>query len=340
MKQFFRQFAAFAVASSLCMFASCGKENNNDPTGSQEPADTIPQEPADTIPQEPVDTTKVFSVSPELTVEFSPGNLQYNPHEHLWRFAENQYDMIGADNSKIAQTYNGWIDLFGWGTSGYHNSSDGNNTNYAPYSYTKSFNSSNNYNATGYGPSKNMADTNLVGSSSHYDWGVHNNILYHGGNTSGNWRTLTHDEWLYLLNERHGATVSGVPNSRHANVMVNYVRGILLFPDNYVHPGNAVEINGQDINGDYGEYSSTHTNISASEWTVLENAGAIFLPAGGFRLQKEVKVPNKYGFYQTSTSEANGYSWYIVFQCQGDRYSSTGCNFEGRSVRLVKNHIQ
>jgi glycosyltransferase involved in cell wall biosynthesis len=49
-------------------------------------------------------------------VIFSQGNLQYNPAENIWRFAEKQYDMIGADNANISPTYNGYIDLFGWGT--------------------------------------------------------------------------------------------------------------------------------------------------------------------------------------------------------------------------------
>ena len=46
-------------------------------------------------------------------VYFSQGNLQYQASTDTWRFAENQYDIIGNANSNISPTYDGWIDLFG-----------------------------------------------------------------------------------------------------------------------------------------------------------------------------------------------------------------------------------
>ena len=53
-------------------------------------------------------------------VYFSQGNLQYQASSNTWKFAENQYDYVGSTNSNISSTYSGWIDLFGWGTSGYN----------------------------------------------------------------------------------------------------------------------------------------------------------------------------------------------------------------------------
>ena len=70
----------------------------------------------------------VFSVSETLQVMFSPGNLQFNAAEGThecadgtsrqgtWRFADNQWDYIGSANLNISSTYDGWTDLFGWGT--------------------------------------------------------------------------------------------------------------------------------------------------------------------------------------------------------------------------------
>lgn len=58
---------------------------------------------------------KYFSISPEVRILFSPGNLQYNTLTHLWRFAKDQRDYIGISNSSL-DGINGWIDLFGWGT--------------------------------------------------------------------------------------------------------------------------------------------------------------------------------------------------------------------------------
>ena len=106
------------------------------------------------------ESTFVFSVAENKTVTFSPGNLQYHPANDEWRFAPSQLDYIGEDNANISETYNGWIDLFGWGT--------GNNpTN----------------------TSKDDGDYQTF-----VDWGV-NKI----GNVAPNtWRTLTYDEWDYL----------------------------------------------------------------------------------------------------------------------------------------------
>ena len=61
-----------------------------------------------------------FSVSESNKILFSSGNLQYNPSSNSWRFAENQYDFIGDDNQNISPNYTGWLDLFGWATSGYN----------------------------------------------------------------------------------------------------------------------------------------------------------------------------------------------------------------------------
>ncbi|MBR4498358.1 MAG: hypothetical protein IKP08_06750 [Bacteroidales bacterium] len=73
-----------------------------------------------------------FSVSDSTKVHFSQGNLQYQASSNTWRFAENQWDFVGdsidgtvyekgikSDNAKISSSYDGWIDLFGFGTSGY-----------------------------------------------------------------------------------------------------------------------------------------------------------------------------------------------------------------------------
>ncbi len=55
-----------------------------------------------------------FSVSDSTKVYFSQGNLQYQASTGTWKFADNQYDMIGDNNSNISSSYSGWIDLFGW----------------------------------------------------------------------------------------------------------------------------------------------------------------------------------------------------------------------------------
>lgn len=71
--------------------------------------------------------------TPTGNVEFAPANLHYHCTKHIWRFAENQYDYIGQANENISDTYDGWIDLFGYGTSGKNFSPTLHTTNNADY---------------------------------------------------------------------------------------------------------------------------------------------------------------------------------------------------------------
>lgn len=52
-----------------------------------------------------------FSVSDTSQVLFSPGNLQYNTAQKIWRFAKHQYDFYW----KFSTDQGSWIDLFQWG---------------------------------------------------------------------------------------------------------------------------------------------------------------------------------------------------------------------------------
>ena len=55
----------------------------------------------------------VFSLSDTTIALFSQGNLQYQATTNTWRFAENQWDIVGYANMNVSSTYDGWIDLFG-----------------------------------------------------------------------------------------------------------------------------------------------------------------------------------------------------------------------------------
>ena len=56
----------------------------------------------------------VFSVAPNKYISFSQGNLQYFPAADLWKFADTQYEYLGASNKYLSSTYRNWVDLFGW----------------------------------------------------------------------------------------------------------------------------------------------------------------------------------------------------------------------------------
>lgn len=228
-----------------------------------------------------------FSVSATNQVYFSQGNLQYQASTDTWRFAENQYDMIGDDNKNISSTYGGWIDLFGWGTSG---------TDYKPY--LSSQETSDYYNGA-----------NLEGNK---DWGY--NKISNGGNEEELWRTLSADEWMYLLNSRKDAL------KREATV--NEVKGLILLPDN--------------------SSISLVDTYTLDEWKAIETEGAIFLPAAGRRYGTAMHTVGEFGEYWTSTisttSDVNALNLEFTFGEEGkieiiDYFYRT----DGQSVRLVQN---
>lgn len=78
-------------------------------------------------------TSKAFSVSATKKVYFSSGNLQYHCKNKEWRFAPFQYYRIGYDNENISDDYDGYIDLFGWGTGNNPTLASANNEDYTTF---------------------------------------------------------------------------------------------------------------------------------------------------------------------------------------------------------------
>ena len=257
----------------------------------------------------------VFSVSANQQVYFSRGNLQYRASTDTWRFAENQYDFVGPNNTSISPTYNGWIDLFAWGTSGYDHGA----VAYQPWSTSEL---GIQYFAYG-NPTANLDDqTGLA------DWG--HNAIINGGNQTNQWRTLTWEEWSYVVNTRN--TASGI---RYAKATVNDVRGIVLLPDDW----NAAVYSLNNVNTGNAHYADNV--ISASAWATMQAAGAVFLPAAGSRIGLNVS-----GFSQPGSSVAHGYYWstthhsndaaYIVNMSNGVFSPSfLQLRYLGQSVRVV-----
>ena len=250
-----------------------------------------------------------FSVGENTTVLFSQGNLQYQASTNTWQFAENQYDYVGDDNSNISQTYDGWIDLLGWGTSGYNHGANC----YQPWSHNK--------NVIDYYAYGNSA-YNLYDQTGQADWGY--NAISNGGNhENSGWRTPTHEEWSYLFNTR--VTLSGI---RYAKAQVNNVNGVVLLPD--------------DWSADYYPLSSTNTAntdfttnvISDIEWTTLEQHGAVFLPVAGVR--SDTWVGSVLGYYWSASSKNTSYAFTLEFTKSILDTDFGSARYSGQSVRLVR----
>ena len=255
-----------------------------------------------------------FSVSDTQQVYFSMGNLQYLASENLWRFANNQYDCIGEGNHNISENYDGWIDLFGWGTSGYSCGA----ICYQPWSTSTVGND--------YGWNNNaFAYSDLIGKM---DWG--DNSINNGGNVTGTWRTLMKDEWGYLFHHRN--TTSGI---RFAKAILNKVNGVLLLPDDW--DASAYPLN--DTNNEASAFSSN--KISLKKWEEMEAAGAVFLPAAGGRDERTVVDYGQVCYYWSSSFNKeslsitqNAYALATDNQQLISDYSIQKCY--GLSVRLVR----
>ena len=249
----------------------------------------------------------LFSVSPTEQVRFSPGNLQYQASTDTWRFALNQYDVVGANNANISASNEDWIDLFGWATSGY--------AGCEPYLTSTD--------ASLYGIDESIDSTN-------YDWGIYNAIS-NGGNSAGMWRLLSSDEWGYLLYERTGASdLLGVG-------CVAGVNGLILLSDDFVLP-DSIEFR-HAVASDSGEDLYRIVNdYTAVEWTRMEAAGAVFFPAAGARLGTRVMYTAIAGYYWSSTPfEYDTVSIYCMgFDSSRAVWEGLSNRTNGRSVRLVK----
>ena len=251
-----------------------------------------------------------FSVSYTKKISFSKGNLQYTQSTKKWSFAENQWEIIGADNvtggsvssdptfgdRKKGTALANKIDLFGWSTNGTY---------------------------FGVGISTSHSDY----SGSFVDWGT-NKI---GNDTPNTWRTLTLDEWHYVaLNRPNADNLKGV-------AQVNGVNGLILLPDNWICPSDVIFKSGLHSENSVEAYGKYQT-FTVDQWSKLESAGAVFLPVSGCRGGLEVGYLQYRGNYWSATEHNSNYAFIFEFYSSlvpanggGALYRSGGC-----SIRLVK----
>ena len=204
---------------------------------------------------------------------FSKGNLQYTQSTKRWSFAENQWEIIGTDNvtggnvesnprhgdEKEGNSLADKVDLFGWSTS-----------------------------STNFGVSTSTSF--LYYSASFVDWGK-NKIEDNAPNT---WRTLTYNEWDYVvLNRPNASSLKGV-------AQVNGVNGLVLLPDNWTCPSGVTFKSGSHREYTVKAYRKYQT-FTASQWSKLESAGAVFLPAAGYRYGSDVYYVQSRGHYWSAT---------------------------------------
>lgn len=250
----------------------------------------------------------VFSVSASKEVYFSRGNLQFQASTNTWRFTTNQYDYVGTSNANISSSNSGWIDLFGFGTSGKSTGA----TAYMPYASSTT-------------ASEYYSNDLTYNTTSGADWGSNNPY-------GSAWRTLTSTEMKYLLNTRStNITLNGVSAARYTFAKVGSVKGVIIFPDRATIPTLSNSTWGT-ING----ASEWGTTISLDDWNLLEEVGCVFLPAAGYRTGTSLGNIGVAGFYWTATNNAGTTASRVRFASNTVPEFVAASRANGMAVRLVQ----
>ena len=252
----------------------------------------------DCDPSKPNRRIGVFSVAEDRQVSFSQGNLQYLPAANLWKFADTQYEYLGNANKYISSTFRNWVDLFGWSA---------NNTT-APF---------------GVSTSTNAADY----AGDFVDWGT-NTIC---GDAPGTWRTMSADEWEFLLEKRKNAS------NLYSVAKVAGENGLIILPDDWKVPEGIIfkaGLHSSQVN-DFSVYQS----FTADEWKVMEEAGAVFLHASGYRDGATIEKCNTSGYYWSNTTSNGDDAYRMYFYSYFLGPKDVHSKYRGRSVRLVHDTI-
>ena len=156
------------------------------------------------------------------------------------------------------------------------------------------------------------------------DWGT-NQI---GSDAPNTWRTLTDNEWDYLRYSRTNA------NNLLGVAQVNGVNGLIFLPDNWVCPSGVTFKSG--FHNNYGEdYYAEYQIFTAEQWSKLEAAGAVFLPAAGYSYGTYVIDVQRLGYYWSASENNGSYAYHLYFV--SDEAGMSDCTRDyGLSVRLVK----
>ena len=220
-----------------------------------------------------------FSVGARKHVCFSQGNLQYVKEGARWQFASTQYETVETNAQNVGENYsNASIQsYFGWGDN------------------------------TPLRTSENDSDykwPNEIDPQDNSDpWGSRID-------DKGTWRTLTKDEWAYLLDAR--IVNDGKGNGKSYSLDVTYcgVKGLVLYPDDYT---------GDPISGTVSELPE----------------GVAFLPAAGRRMGAWVAAIGDFGRYWSSSATNSGNACAFLFYDNRIERSDYSYRCYGCSVRLV-----
>ena len=156
---------------------------------------------------------------------------------------------------------------------------------------------------------------------------------------TGNWYALARDEWKYLLNVNNSSAsdvgqrsdvVGTILSDKDAYFMkckVNSVQGVVIFPDGFAWDVTKMGTTPASLNGYTGNYTA-NSNYSLLNWTAMEAAGCVFLPAAG---GSGGNVGSSGGYW---SSTGGGYR--LVFNASSMNVSSNAYSFCVRLAAVVE----
>lgn len=144
------------------------------------------------------------------------------------------------------------------------------------------------------------------------DWGN-----FGGNTTNSGWRTLTEEEWRYLFESRTNAS------DKYGLATFFSTYGLIILPDNYSGPNIIFSRSGW----------SNNIIDNTDTWKPYEDAGAVFLPAAGYRHGNVLKNDPPIVYWSSSTNSESK-----PLSIRNNIYTSINSTdrYQGCSVRLVR----
>ena len=247
----------------------------------------------------------IYSVSASKKVMFSSGNLLWTGGSRTSTASENRNYWIFNQNQ---YDLGGFVD-FNHNTTGSSN-------------YFSWYNSDNTNSTI-------LVHDNSSFNGTPYDWGD----LFNDPNDV-HWCTLTKDEWKYLMVSRQ-VNFHHYAFGRINTGTNNYVNGLILFPDQFTWPTSVTH---QPTTFD-GAAAYSNASYTVAEWSLLEEAGCVFLPAGGHvgfnGSTPSISSVGSEGNYWTKTGDSGNSVFYCNFTENNNPNYPSGHGGTGRYVRLV-----
>jgi len=226
----------------------------------------------------------IYSISSTEKVNFAKGNMVFtvptsgnDGNNYIWTYHTNQYTTAGYTITTHGSTLTG-------GSSEYSKMC----------LYTTS--------GTVVYPDNN----GQYSGATFFDWGNFIDGSNTPETTDGVWFNLNQTQWSYLLYTR------GVSYARFAKGTVNGSNGLLLFPDEFLWPDDALT---EPTNLNNAGSGFTGFAYTVAEFQKLEDAGCVFLRANGYRDHNaHATLENEnYGYYWTSDFDGNQTDSYLYF---------------------------